>query len=128
MSKVTNPQEKKQFSYALDCRNAYGANNKNSRKSIRKHKRYNHHRQRTHQKLIHQLQGYIDDNLEFVCHIQNQVMSNSKKLKTAGFKKYPDQPLLTHIKCQLNKRVLRFRRKKMAQQTYSLFHCLSNNL
>lgn len=37
-----SPQEKKALSYARDCRYNYGENNKSSRRSIRRNKRFPH--------------------------------------------------------------------------------------
>ena len=117
MSTIKNPQQKKQLSYNLDRRNAYGANNKNSRKSIRKHKRHNHHRRRTLQNLLHQLHGDLNNN-NFLLDVESKVISHTKLIKATSFKKYPDQSLAEHIKYQLEKRIHRFRRKKIAQQRY----------
>jgi hypothetical protein len=43
-----SPQEKKALSYARDCRNVYGENDKSSRTSIRRNKRFPYRANRRH--------------------------------------------------------------------------------
>ncbi|MDO8268450.1 MAG: hypothetical protein Q7T32_11560, partial [Moraxellaceae bacterium] len=110
MSKIKNPQEKKRQSYSNDCRNTYGENNKGSRKSIRKNKQLNSQVERSAVKKLNNLQRYpLDD--DFSTEIESQVVSDAKKSRLRGFKKYPDQPLVNHIKTQLRKRNERFGRR-----------------
>ncbi|GII26465.1 hypothetical protein [Planosporangium mesophilum] len=46
--RLRSPQEKKALSYARDCRNVYGENDKSSRTSIRRRKRLPHRANRRH--------------------------------------------------------------------------------
>ncbi|GIH28257.1 hypothetical protein Aph01nite_65670 [Acrocarpospora phusangensis] len=56
------PQEKKRLSYAKDRRNAYGENDKSSRKSIRRNKRIPHRANRHHDhQILEAVLGAVDE-------------------------------------------------------------------
>jgi len=111
MSKVKNPQDKKKLSYSKDCRNAYGESDKGSRKSIRKNKKLNSKSERSANKELKQLSvNAIDDNLSQ--EVESSLRDKAAIKRRKGFKKYPDQPLETHIEQQQQKSNIRYGRKK----------------
>lgn len=86
--KQKTPQEKKALSYAKDCRNTYGENDKCSRKSIplRKAKVNRSYRKNANQ-ILQQVSGNID--LEKADFLESQ----ARNVKREDWKKSPDTPL-----------------------------------
>ncbi len=100
------PYEKKQFSYKKDCRNAYGENDKASRKIIRLRKRMINKSYRRTVKTI--LTSHLDHNDEDSAF---KLESKTKSTHRKYWKKYPDIPLGKYIKIQ--KIRLKNRKKKL---------------
>jgi len=110
MSKVKNPQEKKRLSYSKDRRNAYGENDKASRKSIRSNKRATSQAERSkNNKLRSLFTGKFDD--DHADEVEIDIRSALKLRRVRGFKKYPDLPLKEYIELQNRKRNKRIGRK-----------------
>ncbi|MFI6297568.1 hypothetical protein ACIBEJ_38655 [Nonomuraea sp. NPDC050790] len=82
------PQEKKQLSYAKDHRNAYGENDKSSRKNIRRNKRAPHraNRHRAHQ-VLEAAVGVVDEVVE------EQVEERVRRRRPKRWRKVPDVAL-----------------------------------
>jgi hypothetical protein len=55
-----SPQEKKRLSYSKDRRNWYGENDKGSRGSIARHKRFQHHVERQRERYLAAAVGPVD--------------------------------------------------------------------
>lgn len=93
------PQQKKALSYANDRRNDYGENDKGSRKSVRRHKRFPNraYRRKLNQNL-QKVAGEID--AEQVEEIEGKI----KGLKRRIWKKCADITLEEFVKNQLWKR------------------------
>ena len=94
--KAKTPQEKKALSYAKDCRNTYGENDKASRKNIplRKAKANRSYRKKVNSVL--QTTPKITDT-ESIEVIENVV----KSVKKDNWKKYPDMPLGEFVERQI---------------------------
>jgi hypothetical protein len=86
------PQEKKALSYARDRRNAYGENDKSSRRNVRRSKRFPRraNRHREHQVFTSAL-GAVDP--ELAERTENRLYAKVPKL----WRKWPDLPLGTHV-------------------------------
>jgi hypothetical protein len=92
MSAVKDQTEKKRLSLKLDRRNAYGENDKASRKSIPRGKQRQHQNERrSAAQALHSIRGNVpeDDlvNAELLAKVKVTVS------KRKGFKKKPDEPL-----------------------------------
>ena len=93
------PQEKKALSYAKDCRNTYGENDKCSRKSIplRKAKVNRSYRKNANQ-VLQQINGDIDlDKAEVL-------ESEARSVKRENWKKVADAPLGEVVERKLENR------------------------
>ncbi|MCW8883648.1 MAG: hypothetical protein OQK12_00165 [Motiliproteus sp.] len=102
MSKIKNPQENKALSYAKDRRNAYGENDKSSRKNIRKNKRLKARAERSSQGKLKNLSAHsLDD--DYALDVEADVNAALKKKRAFGFRKMPDQSLKDHIDQQKRK-------------------------
>lgn len=103
MSKVKTPGEKKQLSYEHDRRNAYGENQKSSRKNIPRSKQRSHQDERrsVRQALI-PAQGAVVD--EVADEAQSQVLRMGRIKKLEAFRKSPDRPLKDVVERRLRKR------------------------
>jgi hypothetical protein len=101
--KRRSPGEKKQLSYSRDRRNAYGENDKSSRKNIPRGKR-RRHRVRRH--LEHQLlaaaMGPVDEDAEMLVHDQ---VTARRHGYDRDWKKCPDTPLGVWVAFSLRQRV-----------------------
>lgn len=97
--KTKTPQEKKALSYAKDRRNAYGENDKSSRKNIplRKAKSHRSYRKKVNDILHKTLNVVVTEDVEIV---ENEV----KSVRKNNWKKYPDKPLGEFVKEQLSYR------------------------
>ncbi len=92
MSRVKNPEEKKQLSLKRDRRNRYGENSKSSRKSIRRGKQLRHmDERRTVGVVLGQLKGQIDE--DEATEVELQAKTRIAASRQRGFKKKPDTPL-----------------------------------
>ena len=110
MSKIKNPQEKKKLSYSRDRRNAYGENDKSSRKSIRRNKRLSSQAERSKStKLRSLIHGKYD--ADYAAGVEIDFKSAVKLRRVRGFRKYPDLPLGEYIERQKRKRDKRFGRR-----------------
>ncbi len=98
------PQEKKELSYAKDRRNAYGENDKSSRKSICQSKRLPNRadRRQEHQVLTSVSGPVISSVAE---EAEQRVASRRSKWLTRGWRKDPDQPLAEYVEARLHRRV-----------------------
>ena len=92
MSKVTSPPEKKRLSLELDRRNAYGENDKASRKNIPRSKARGH---RSERRVVEQVlsHGHVTAPDENAAQQEAKLKVESRKKRLAGFKKSPDIPL-----------------------------------
>lgn len=95
-----SPQEKKRLSHARDRRNAYGENDKSSRSSIRRNKRFpqrsNRHRARQD---LHSAIGILDPERASLA----EAVLLARRPKT--WRKDPDQPLGDHLEAGLTRRI-----------------------
>jgi hypothetical protein len=97
--KQRSPQEKKSLSYAKDCRNTYGENDKSSRKNIPlKKARINRAYRKKVNTVLQQVNGEID--LEKADLVENVATS----IKRDNWKKSPDMPLGKLVAGQLEHR------------------------
>lgn len=97
--KGKTPQEKKALSYAKDCRNTYGENDKSSRKNIPLRKaRVNHGYRKNVNQVLHQVRGDVD--LEQA----DLLESKARNIKREDWKKFADEPLGEIVKRQLERR------------------------
>ncbi|KAA8890307.1 hypothetical protein F3087_03085 [Nocardia colli] len=94
-----SPQEKKQLSYAKDCRNTYGENDKASRKNLPR-KRARVHRANRHRAHadLHSATGPLDVEASDAAEIR--LRGRRPKL----FDKRPDLPLGEYVRWQLSRR------------------------
>src|ERR1700728_4385931 len=92
VSKLKSPQEKKSASLDHDRRNAYGENDKSSRKNIPRSKQISRQAERkaANQPLA-KLRGIVDEDQAVKADLDSR--SRSKLKKEAGFRKRPDAPL-----------------------------------
>lgn len=97
--KKKTPQEKKALSYAKDCRNNYGANDKASRKIIplRKAKANRSDRKKVND-ILQKIEKQSD--IESIELVENEVLS----VKRNDWKKYPDEPLEKVVEKKLDRR------------------------
>lgn len=98
--KRKTPQEKKSLSYAKDCRNTYGENDKASRKNIplRKAKVNRGYRRKTNQ-VLHEINHEVD--LEKA----ELAESETRNVKREFWKKCADEPLGKVLERKLERRV-----------------------
>ncbi|WBB67745.1 hypothetical protein [Micromonospora sp. WMMD812] len=93
------PQEKKQLSYAHDRRNTYGENDKGSRTSIRRNKRYPYRANRHHERqVLDDAAGPVD---ERVADLVEQALYVKRRRR---WRKWPDTPLGVHVEATLERR------------------------
>ena len=89
------PYEKKQFSYKKDCRNAYGENDKASRRIIRLRKKMiSKSYRRTVKNILSTHIDHADESSVF------KLESKTKSTNRKYWKKHADIPLGEHIKLQ----------------------------
>ena len=88
------PQEKKELSYAKDRRNAYGENDKSSRKNIPRNKRRRHRTQRHHRRQ--QLSAALGRVDEQSGERAEQALSQARI--GGRWRKFPDVPLSVHVR------------------------------
>lgn len=95
-----SPQEKKRLSYSKDRRNAYGENDKSSRKNIARNKRFRHRsgRHRQHQELTAAI-GPVDPEAESL--IGEHV---TRPRRGSRWRKFPDMQLGLFIASTLEHR------------------------
>ena len=91
--KKASPQEKKRNSYAKDRRNAYGENDKSSRKSIPARKAGENHDDR--RKVSRSLAGFAKLGPEAADLVESSVRHDISRV--GGWKKQPDAPLSEHL-------------------------------
>lgn len=107
MKRKLTPQEKKQLSYERDRRNAYGENDKGSRKTIPLRKRIvaRSYRRSTKQQLPHGLVVAPTDDLD-------AAEARVRSVRRSNWKKWPDIPLGEFIARQHRWRGIRAGRKQ----------------
>ncbi|MFC7550512.1 hypothetical protein [Plantactinospora sp. GCM10030261] len=93
------PQEKKQLSYEHDRRNNYGENDKSSRKSIRRNKRYPNRSNSHHDRQV--LDGAAGPVDERVADVVEQTLYVKRRRRR---RKWPDIPLGVHVEAALERR------------------------
>ncbi|MFE9693727.1 hypothetical protein [Micromonospora sp. NPDC005806] len=93
------PQEKKQLSYEHDRRNNYGENDKSSRTSIRRNKRYPNRSNRHHERQV--LDGAAGPVDERVADVVEQTLYVKRRRR---WRKWPDIPLGVHVEAALERR------------------------
>ncbi|MFC3499979.1 hypothetical protein ACFOOK_03205 [Micromonospora krabiensis] len=93
------PQEKKQLSYEHDRRNNYGENDKASRKSIRRNKRYPNRSNRHHDRQV--LDAAAGSMNEHVAEAVEQTLYVKRRRR---WRKWPDIPLGVHVEAALERR------------------------
>lgn len=99
MSKIKNPQDKKQKSLQKDCRNTYGENDKSSRKNIPKSKAISHQQERQAANLpLVKIDMQMTE--EEISEIVNESICNARFKRVQGFRKWADRPLGEVIKRQ----------------------------
>ena len=98
------PQEKKRLSYAKDCRNLYGENDKSSRKNIPRGRRRAHRANR--RRADEALRAAVGPADEVVADAAEQVV---RAMRPAVFRKSPDVPLGEVVEYRLRQRVRRQR-------------------
>ncbi|MGF1822673.1 hypothetical protein [Vibrio alginolyticus] len=92
MSKIKHPVEKKKKSYANDCRNSYGENDKSSRKNIRRGKQLSSKSLRSSITEILSIRS-IEIDEELANELDMKVRVSEKVKRRKAFKKQPDSPL-----------------------------------
>jgi hypothetical protein len=103
MSKVKTPQQKKRLSYELDRRNAYGENQKSSRKNSPKSKQRSHQEERRSvRQVLVAAQGGVAE--EAVDEAQSQTLRKGRIKKLKAFRKSPDRPLGEVIERRVRRR------------------------
>lgn len=109
--KAKTPQEKKALSYTKDRRNAYGENDKASRKNIplRKAKSHRSYRKKIND-ILHETVNLVE--IEDIEIIENK----AKSIKKNSWKKYPDIPLKENIERQLSYRERHTNKGKTARK------------
>ncbi|GAA3440758.1 hypothetical protein [Planomonospora venezuelensis] len=100
MLRRRSPQEKKRLSYAKDRRNAYGENDKSSRKNIRRNKRAPHraNRHRVRQ-VLEAAVGAVDEGAEE--EVERRLLAKRPK----SWEKSPDAPLGEIVQYTLRRRM-----------------------
>ena len=92
MSTVKDPREKKRLSLKLDNRNAYGENDKASRKNIPRGKQRQHQNERrSAAQVLRPAKQNISEDDRVFAELSAKVKAVVSKHK--GFKKQPDEPL-----------------------------------
>ncbi len=97
-----SPQEKKALSYVKDRRNTYAENDKNSRKSIRRNKRFPNRAERHRE---HQVMTAATGPVELDAAEEAETRLQAKKPKR--WRKWPDTPLHEIVADQLRRRAAR---------------------
>jgi hypothetical protein len=99
-----SPQEKKALSYAKDRRNAYGENDKSSRKNIRRNKRTPNRADphREHQVLASATGIRIDEVAE---RAEAKLLAKKSMWMTKRWRKFRDAPLAEVVEYRLRRRV-----------------------
>lgn len=101
-----SPQEKKALSYARDCRNVYGENDKSSRKNIPLHKRMvNKANRHSAQQWLGDAAGVVD--LDRAERAEERLRGSRPK----SWRKQPDMPLGQFLQLQSEIRAARERRR-----------------
>jgi hypothetical protein len=104
VSKIKTPQEKKQLSYDLDCRNMYFENNKSSRKNIPRSKQRSHQdERRTLRQVLSVAEGLVESDV--LDDVQSQALLKGKRKKLGAFYKRPDKPLREVVQRRLRARL-----------------------
>jgi hypothetical protein len=100
-----SPQEKKALSYAKDRRNDFGANDKSSRKGIRRNKRIPNRadRHRAHQVLAAGKGVKIVD--EAGQQVEMKLLAKTSMWMTKRWRKYRDAPLADVVENRLRRRI-----------------------
>ncbi|WP_231500098.1 hypothetical protein [Saccharothrix sp. NRRL B-16314] len=93
------PQEKKRLSYAKDCRNAYGENDKSSRKNIPRSRQRAHRADR--RRADQALRAAVGPADEVRADGAEQAV---RTLRPAWFRKCPDAPLGEVVESRLRRR------------------------
>ncbi|WP_327088072.1 hypothetical protein OIE66_38045 [Nonomuraea sp. NBC_01738] len=94
-----SPQDKKRLSYAKDRRNAYGENDKSSRKNIAKNKRAPHRSNRRWETVVLEAaEGQVDAGVEEA--VESRLLSRRPKT----WRKWRDEPLWNHVQDNLARR------------------------
>lgn len=103
MSKITDPREKKRLSLAKDRRNAYGENDKSSRKNIPRSKALGH---RVERRIVSEVlsHGHIAVSDDQATAAESTVKTRTQVKKLRGFVKSPDQPLSENVANKLARR------------------------
>jgi predicted neutral ceramidase superfamily lipid hydrolase len=92
MSTIKLPQEKKAVSLERDCRNAYGENDKSSRKNIPRSKQRSHQAERlAANQPLRKISGEADEDVAVKAEIESRTGTIEKRRN--GFRKKPDAPL-----------------------------------
>lgn len=94
MSKIKTPQEKKELSLKKDRRNAYGQNDKASRKAIPLNKKIVNKRNRRNVTIANELDARSG----------NVEISKIEQIKPKVWRKFPDMPLGEFMKSKLTKK------------------------
>jgi hypothetical protein len=90
MSKLKTPADKKAASHAHDRRNAYGENNKSSRKNIPRSKAIVH---RAERRVVRSVVAHSElTSVDAAEGVETRI-AESKAQRLQGFKKSPDVPL-----------------------------------
>ena len=111
IKRLKSPQEKKALSYAKDCRNTYGENDKSSRKNVALRKANINCAYRSKINAVLKVaDGKVD--LAETESIEHKV----KIVKKDKWKKSPDMPLREFVERQLEKRINRVGSGKTARQ------------
>ena len=104
MKPKRTPQQKKLLSYLKDRRNAYGENDKASRKAIKRRKTWvNQAYRRTINQVVKSAVVAADPGLE-------SVGENIKNIKRKSWKKYPDIPLGKYLEHKRKRQVHSYRK------------------
>ncbi|WP_203932344.1 hypothetical protein [Virgisporangium ochraceum] len=99
-----DPQEKKALSYARDRRNAYGENDKSSRRNIRRNKRIPNRvdRHRDHQVLTTAVGRVVPELAESA---EVTLLATTSRWISWGWRKSGDAPLADVVEYKLRRRV-----------------------
>ncbi len=100
------PQEKKRLSYAKDCRNCYGENDKGSRTSIRRNKAHSNRRLRRAVVLTLQIETVNNDSVE-----RDLLQETIRKFTRKKWRKWADKPLGEIVKGKVEERGKPFKAK-----------------
>ena len=98
--KSKSPQEKKTLSYAKDCRNTYGENDKGSRESIRKRKAGVN---RVYRRKINEVLDHIGSGVDIEA--ADAADAEAKNIRRPFWKKATDQPLGEIVERKIKRRV-----------------------